>query len=238
MKQAGGKEQLGKQLNNSQTRRTKTPGTDPSRSTFFLLFNTLNQSISSFLSKGKGRNCLLPRSPQAGNCPVPHHHPKQLEEAHFNPLSLWCSSSRLSEQAATTSGHQPFLGSSEQTSQNSSQVCSLAVRKFRKSVPLKQRDPVGLSRRSRLQLGTGNTGNRENFKIRLSTRAEMPKDNYGCGQMVRAAKKITSSFQARKSYLNKHNWQSPRSSSKHTSFQEQGQPGKRFAMEAVGRQGW
>lgn len=97
-----------------------------------LLFNTLNQSISSFLSKWKGRNYLLPWSPpRQGTVLSPQTAPGvSFQPHHF----CGCSSSHPPEQTKSSSG--PFLGSSGQTSPNSSGVCSLAMRKGGGAAPL------------------------------------------------------------------------------------------------------
>lgn len=122
LKQAGGEKQLGTQLNHSQSRRAwHSSSWEPGRrdgtsrasmghSNTFLLFKTLTQRISIFLSKGKAGIVSCHAPPQAQNCFVTPNSSWSV----ISPLFLWCSSSRSSEQTKTTSGHQPFLGSSEQ----------------------------------------------------------------------------------------------------------------------------
>lgn len=135
-KQAGGEKQLGTKWNHSQTRRAwhssrwepgRRDGTSRAsmgHSNTFLLLNTLNQSISSFLSKGKAGIVSCHALPHAENCFVTPNSSRSV----ISPI-IFVVKSCSSEQTKTSSGHQPFLSSSEQTSQNSSQVCSLAMRK-------------------------------------------------------------------------------------------------------------
>lgn len=116
-------------------------------------------------------------------------------------------------------------------------VCSLAMRKIGKSGHRNQHDHVCLCRHSRLQARHweyGKYGKLKNMHFQQGQRCQ----RMGVPRLSEYPKNLMGSFQPRKPDLNKCNWQSHSSQTTHTSFQEQGQPAKRFSVEVGRKAAW